>query len=145
MTRTQARPSSGVSRTVRSAVPPALPRARWPRGAAAPVLVEVRRGPFVESRHRGHVVQVDARGRVQQGIGDPDYVTSLRSAVKPFAIAALVDAGVVEEFHLTDAELAVMAASHAGEDAHVRTIQGVLRRAGMSQNLLACGTEAPHD
>lgn len=123
----------------------ALPRARWPRGAAAPVLVEVRRGPFVESRHRGHVVQVDAHGRVEQGIGDPDYVTSLRSAVKPFAIAAIIEAGCVEEFHLTDAELAVMAASHAGEDAHVRTVQGVLRRAGMSQNLLACGTEPPND
>jgi L-asparaginase II len=109
------------------------------------VLVEVRRGPFVESRHRGHVVQVDVHGKVQQGIGDPDYVTSLRSAVKPFAIAVLFDAGAVEEFRLTDQEIAVMAASHAGEDAHVRTVQGVLRRAGMSQNLLACGTETPHD
>lgn len=125
---------------------PALPRARWPRGAAAPVLVEVRRGVLVESRHRGHVVQVDDRGRVERGIGDPDYVTSLRSAVKPFALAALLEAGAAEAFHLTGPELAVMAASHHGEDAHVRTLQAVLRRAGLSQALLACGTElAPID
>ncbi len=125
---------------------PALARARYPRGAAAPVLVEVRRGPFVESRHRGHVVQVDASGRVERGVGDPDYVTSLRSAVKPFGLLALVKAGGVEEFHLTGPELAVMAASHHGEDMHVRTLQGVLRRAGLSQSLLACGTDgAPHD
>jgi L-asparaginase II len=110
------------------------------------VLVEVRRGAFVESRHRGHVVQVDVHGRVQQGIGDPDYVTSLRSAVKPFALAALVEAGGADAFHLTPTELAVMASSHAGEDAHVRTLHAVLRRAGLSQTLLACGTDgAPQD
>ncbi len=131
---------------VRSTTRPALPRARYPRGAAAPVLVEIRRGPILESRHRGHVVVVDSAGRVEQGIGDPDFMTSLRSAVKPFALLALIEAGAVESFHLTDPELAVMTASHNGEDAHVRTIQAVLRRAGISQSLLACGTEdAPSD
>jgi L-asparaginase II len=70
----------------------------------------------------------------------------LRSAVKPFGLLALVEAGGVEEFHLTTPELAVMAASHHGEDMHVRTLQGVLRRAGLSQSLLACGTAgAPQD
>jgi L-asparaginase II len=106
----------------------------------------VRRGPFVESRHRGHIVQVDVTGKVERGTGDPDYVTSLRSAVKPFAVTALLEAGGAEQFHLTDPEIAVMSASHHGEDAHVRTIQAVLRRAGLSQALLACGTdEAPAD
>jgi L-asparaginase II len=39
-----------------------------------------------------------------------------------------------------------MASSHNGEDAHVRTIQAVLRRAGISQSLLACGADgAPLD
>jgi L-asparaginase II len=110
------------------------------------VLVEIRRGSFVESRHRGHVVQVDPSGKVERGIGDPDVVTSLRSAVKPFALLALVEAGGAEAFHLTDSELAVMAASHHGEDVHVRTLQGVLRRAGLTQALLACGSEgAPLD
>lgn len=105
------------------------------------MLVEVRRGQFVESRHRGHVVQVDVDGRIERGIGDPDLLVSLRSAVKPFALVALVHAGAGEAFRLSDMELAVMAASHTGEDAHVRTLQGVLRRAGLSQTLLACGSE----
>ena len=95
MARTQTKPATDVAphaqttaRTAtRTLTRPALARARYPRGAAAPVLVEVRRGPFVESRHRGHVVQVDASGRVERGVGDPDYVTSLRSAVKPFGVA----------------------------------------------------------
>lgn len=150
MARTPTRAATDVADrppvTGRAVARPALPRARYPRGAAAPVLAEVRRGSFVESRHRGHVVQVDVTGRVERGVGDPDYVTSLRSAVKPFALAALLDAGGGDAFHLTDAEIAVMAASHHGEDSHVRTVQAVLRRAGLSQALLACGTDdAPAD
>ncbi len=109
------------------------------------MLAEVRRGGFVEARHRGHVVQVGAKGRLERAAGDPDFVTSLRSAAKPFALVALLEAGAADAFRLTQPELAVMAASHHGEDAHVRTLQAVLRRAGLSQNLLACGTEVPAD
>ena len=69
-------------------------------------------------------------GEVEWGIGDPDVLVSLRSAVKPFGVAALVEAGGIEAFNLTEPEMAVMAASHTGEDAHVRTVQAVLRRAG---------------
>ncbi|MEX2547194.1 MAG: asparaginase, partial [Chloroflexota bacterium] len=84
--------------------------------------------------------------QVEKGFGDPDYVTSLRSAVKPFALAALIESGADEAFHLTGPELSIMTASHHGEDAHVRTLQAVLRRAGLSQSLLACGTDlAPLD
>jgi L-asparaginase II len=119
---------------------------RYPRNAAPPVLVEVLRGPIVESRHRGHIVQVAMDGRIEQGIGDPDVVVSLRSAVKPFALACLLASGADAALRLSDEELAVMAASHNGEDMHVRTLQGLLRRAGISQALLACGTQdAPLD
>ncbi len=140
MARTQTLPPS-PSTTARPAGGRAGGRTRYPRHAAPPVLIEVRRGGVVESRHRGHVVQVGADGRVERGIGDPDALVSLRSAVKPFALLALLEAGADEPLRLGDAELAVMAASHAGEDSHVRTLQGVLRRAGISQSLLACGSE----
>jgi L-asparaginase II len=43
-------------------------------------------------------------------------------------------------------DLAICAASHSGEDLHVRTLQAILRRSGISQSLLACGTaNAPID
>ncbi len=122
------------------------PSARWPRGAAPPVLVEVRRGGVTESRHRGHVVQVGVDGAIERVIGDPQVVVSLRSAAKPLGLAAFVEAGLADAFELSAPELAVLAASHSGEDLHVRTIQAMLRRAGVSQSLLGCGTEnAPLD
>jgi L-asparaginase II len=99
----------------------------------------VRRAGIVESRHRGHVVQVGERGEIERAVGDPDAPVTLRSAIKPFALVAMVASGAADEFRLSTSELAIMAASHGGEDLHVRTLQGVFRRAGISQTLLACG------
>jgi L-asparaginase II len=119
--------------------------ARYPRNAAAPILAEVRRGDLVESRHRGHVVQVGPDGAVERAIGDPSVMVTLRSAVKPFALVALIAAGAADELRMSDDELAVMAASHTGEDRHVRTLQSMFRRAGVSQTLLRCGAQMPTD
>ena len=111
-----------------------------------PVLVRQTRSGVVESRHRGAIVEVGIEGSVRRVLGDPDTVVNLRSAVKPFGLAAFVEAGGVEEFGLSDAELAIMAGSHSGEDLHVRTLQAVFRRAGVSQQYLGCGSEgAPLD
>jgi len=114
--------------------------ARGSSKAAPPVLVRQVRGGISESEHRGHVVEVDAAGRIVRVLGDPDRVVTLRSAVKPFGLVALLEAGGVEAFELSAAEIAIMASSHSGEDLHVRTIQAVYRRAGISQTILACGS-----
>ena len=111
-----------------------------------PVLVRQLRGSVVESRHRGSIVQVDVDGTVRRVLGDPDVLVNLRSAVKPFGLVALVEARGVEAFDLSTAELAIMAGSHSGEDLHVRTLQAVFRRSGISQQMLGCGSRgAPLD
>jgi len=94
-----------------------------------------------ESVHRGDVVEVDSGGGLVRGIGDPERVVNLRSSVKPFGVVALIEAGGIEAFDLEPAELALMASSHSGEDLHVRTLQGMYRRAGVSQTLIATGSE----
>ena len=38
-----------------------------------------------------------------------------------------------------------MAASHSGEDRHVRTVQAILRDAGIPASALQCGTHPPYD
>ena len=94
-----------------------------------------------ESVHRGDIVEVDVTGRILRAIGDPDHVVNLRSCVKPFGLVALLEAGGIETFALEPAELALMASSHSGEDLHVRTLQGLYRRTGVSQAMLACGSD----
>ncbi|MBI2775918.1 MAG: asparaginase [Chloroflexi bacterium] len=116
------------------------------RRTAPPVLVRQVRNGVEESVHRGDIVEVDVAGRMIRAIGDPDHVANLRSCVKPFGLAALIEAGGIEAFELEPAELAIMASSHSGEDLHVRTVQGLYRRHHISQSLLACGAAgAPLD
>jgi L-asparaginase II len=131
------RPGAGgtVSARARSAGAPRN------RAGAPPVLVRQIRNGIVESEHRGHIVEVDASGRVLHLVGDPDRVVTLRSTVKPFGLVALVEAGGIEMWDISAAELAIMASSHSGEDLHVRTLQALYRRAGVSQSALACGAE----
>ena len=111
------------------------------RRSVAPVLVRQVRNGIVESEHRGHIVEVDLDGRMVRLIGDPDRIVMLRSTVKPFGVVALIEAGGIDTFELTPAEIAIMASSHSGEDLHVRTVQSMFRRAGVSQTVLACGAE----
>jgi L-asparaginase II len=119
---------------------------RTRKGAPPPVLVEVIRGGTSESRHRGHIVELDAAGKVVRAVGAPATEIVLRSTVKPFAAIALIESGAADDLALTPPELAIMCASHTGEDKHVRTLQAVFRRANVTQALLQCGTAgAPAD
>jgi L-asparaginase II len=117
------------------------PRPRARARIDTPILVRLMRNGIEESLHRGDIVEADASGRLLRQLGDPDRIVTLRSTVKPFGAVALIEAGGIEAFDLEPAEIAILASSHSGEDVHVRTIQGVFRRAGVSQTLLACGSE----
>jgi len=111
------------------------------RRSAPPVLVRQVRNGVEESAHRGDIVETDASGRILHAIGDPGHLVNLRSAAKPFALLALLEAGGLEAFSLEPAELANMTGSHSGEDLHVRTLQAMFRRTGISQAGLHTGTE----
>jgi L-asparaginase II/GNAT superfamily N-acetyltransferase len=106
-------------------------------------LVAVFRGAAVEEIHRGLVAVADTEGRLLGGVGDPAAPVLLRSAAKPFQAVALVASGAAEALALTDEEIAVICASHAGEDRHVRVVAGLLERVGISPEQLVCGTHPP--
>lgn len=113
--------------------------------AAHPVLVEVTRGDRVESRHRGSIAVVTPSGKLVGSAGDPDAFHFLRSSAKPFQLAPFVASGRFDEYQLGTEALAIMAASHSGEDRHMRTVQTILRNAGVPSSALQCGTQAPFD
>jgi len=132
---------------------PASPRSGRPstraaaRGrTASPILARHLRDGIEESVHRGDIVEADVAGRIIRQLGDPDRIVTLRSTVKPFGLLSLIEAGGIAAFDLEPPEIAILASSHSGEDLHVRTLQGIYRRSGVSQALLACGSEgAPLD
>ncbi len=108
------------------------------------ILVEVRRGSYVESVHRGNVAVVDTLGNVVAAVGDPDYYTFMRSSAKPIQALGIVESGAYEAFGFTKKELAVMCASHGGESFHVETVYGILAKLGLDESSLRCGTHLPY-
>lgn len=107
-------------------------------------LVEVTRGSTVESRHRVAVAVVDANGRVRARAGAVETPMFARSSIKPFQAMPLVEDGVVEAYGLTEEELALCCGSHSGEPRHVEVARSILRKAGVSEEALACGADRPY-
>lgn len=110
---------------------------------ANPVVVEIWRGSVVESRHRGAVAVVDSRGSLVAGWGDIVQPVFPRSAVKPLQAIPLVESGAADRFGLSQRELALACASHAGEPAHVTAVATWLGRLGLSETDLVCGPHLP--
>ena len=110
-----------------------------------PILCRVTRGDLTESIHVVFAVAVDETRHVFYATGDPFYLTCIRSSLKPFQAAAAVKAGAVDAAGFSNQELALMCASHMGEDIHVKTARSMLDKLGLSGTDLECGSHFPLD
>jgi L-asparaginase II len=102
-------------------------------------IVELTRGPLVESIHYGALTIVDSNGHLVAAHGDPDLVANLRSSSKPFQALPLIENGGAEHFGLTDREVAITCASHHGTDDHVHVLKGMHAKIGVQETDLLCG------
>jgi L-asparaginase II len=110
-----------------------------------PVLVEVFRGTFVESRHHGAYAVIGPKGTLLSSAGDIARPVFPRSAIKAFQALPLVESGAADALRLTDEEIALLCSSHNGEDAHVRGARAILHKGGFSEDDLECGAHPPQD
>lgn len=108
-----------------------------------PVVVEVMRGARVESRHRGSAAVIDGDGAVALAFGEIDEPVFPRSAVKALQALPLVESGAADALRLSEAEIALACASHAGASMHVETAAAMLAKAGLDVASLACGAHWP--
>ncbi|MCW2944136.1 MAG: L-asparaginase [Actinoallomurus sp.] len=106
-----------------------------------PVLVEVERSGFVESRHRGSVSALASDGSPAVRLGSPDDPIFPRSANKPMQAVAMARHGLGLEGEL----LALSSASHSGEDFHVEGVQKILAGVGLTSEALQCPAQWPLD
>ncbi len=106
-----------------------------------PVVAEVVRSGFTESRHRGAVAGLAADGRPVISVGHTDAPFLPRSANKPLQAVAMLRCGLALEAEL----LALAAASHSGEDFHVDGVRKILSGAGLSEDDLRCPASWPLD
>ena len=110
-----------------------------------PILCRVTRGELTESIHVAFAVAIDETGQPFYSTGDPQYLTCIRSSLKPFQAAASVKAGAVDAAEFNDEELALMCASHKGEKMHVKTAQSMLTKLGLTVDDYECGSHFPSD
>jgi L-asparaginase II len=110
---------------------------------AAEPLVEVTRGGITESRHRGHIVAVEADGHITAYLGAPETVTYLRSSAKPHQAIPLLASGAADRFGFTEREIALACASHSGEPIHTEVAASMLRKIGLGPEALKCGVHEP--
>jgi L-asparaginase II len=108
-----------------------------------PVLVEVTRGQFVESRHRGCAVVVDTAGRMIEHWGDPHQLIVARSALKLIYAIPLVTSGAADALGCTPIELTLACSSHLGGRFHSEPIRAWLQRIKLDESALQCGVHTP--
>ena len=105
----------------------------------AEIAVAVKRGSLVENFIRADIAVVSADGRLLASLGDAQKYTYMRSCSKPIQALVPVVAGIAEKFAIIEKELAIMCASHNGEEFHVEAVRSVLQKIGLDESYLQCG------
>ncbi|MDG1087083.1 MAG: asparaginase [Acidimicrobiales bacterium] len=109
---------------------------------SAPIMVEIRRGDFVESTHQVHAVVATA-DQVLSTWGDSDRLTMPRSAIKSIQVLPMLALGAAAKFDVSDDEIALASSSHSAEAAHTTAVASWLERIGMDLDALECGPSDP--
>lgn len=111
------------------------------------VFVETLRGGFVESVSRVRAVVIGPEKSAAESLlfqsGDVNAPVFWRSAAKFIQALSLFSSGAVDRFALSDAEIALVCASHSGSDKHVAAVAALLERIGASVEDLHCAPHAP--
>ncbi|MDF2660345.1 MAG: L-asparaginase [Paenibacillus sp.] len=106
-------------------------------------LVEEYRGGVLENVNYGAVAVVDEKGKVLYSAGNPEHLTFLRSAAKPFQAIPAMKRRIETVYGLEGREAALFAASHRGEAFHIDALESMLRKTGISEDALHCCATYP--
>lgn len=106
-------------------------------------LVEEYRGGRLENVHAGHICVVDASGNVVRSVGDPTFSAFMRSSAKPLQALPFFLRRTDAHWPFTEAELAMLAASHRAEPKHVAALESMLAKTGLTEDMLVCHPTYP--
>ena len=106
-------------------------------------MVEVIRGGFIESTHRGVAVLINSNGEILQEWGNSNTLIYPRSALKPIQSLNLYKDGVAKALGLSDNLIALTTASHHAENIHQKMINNWLKKINLKEKHLSCGPSWP--
>ncbi len=106
-------------------------------------LVNEYRGDTLDLIRFGHLVIVNERGDAVFSLGEPDTPVFCRSASKPIQALPVIARGLDKRYGITDEESAIFAASHMGEEFHVRALESIFKKTGFAEDMLIMKPCAP--
>ena len=102
-------------------------------------LIHEYRGGILENVHPGRICVVGEPGDLICAAGEPSAMTYFRSTSKPVQALPVIIRGLPEKYGLTGMETTILAASHAGEPVHIKTIRGLLEKTGFKEDDMIVG------
>ena len=106
-------------------------------------LIKYIRDGLVEEQHFGYVMLMNKIHVVDRLGESGNYPFYLRSCAKPLQAALMIDFGMDEAFNMSEEEIALCCASHAGEKCHTDIAQNLLNKIGLDKKALRCGIHLP--
>ena len=106
---------------------------------AGDVLAEVTRGGVIESLHLGHLIVLNSDGTTYLSKGSPELSFYPRSAVKSLQASAMLKAGLT----VSDEELAIICASHSGNQIHIDLVTKMLKKRNIPLSAMQNASDKP--
>lgn len=106
-------------------------------------LIKYVRDGLVEEQHFGYVLVLNKIHVIDRVGESGNYPFYLRSCAKPLQASLLIDFGMDEAYNMTEEEIALCCASHAGEQCHIDIANGLLDKIGLDEKMLKCGLQMP--
>ena len=106
-------------------------------------LIELSRGGTLECLHFGAVAVVDRHGKLLAHVGDAHWRAFARSTLKALQALPFMEAQGPARFGFGKEQLAMLCASHNGEERHVALTQHMLEKVGLDYQALRCGCHVP--
>ncbi len=107
------------------------------------LVVNVYRNDLIESKHYIDIAVVDIYGNNVYNNFAGEIITFWRSAAKPFQALPIIYSGAAEKYGFTDCEVAIITASHSGQDVHTETVKSILKKIDLDTSSLKCGIHSP--
>ncbi len=106
-------------------------------------LVTTTRGSVEDLYTFGTVIVVNENNKILYEKGNGDEIAFPRSSAKLMQALTPLSLGAKEKYSLSQEEIAVICASHSGEDFHIDTIRKLLNKVGLDESFLKCGPHYP--
>ena len=108
-------------------------------------LLNIYRSDYIDSRFYAIMGLYDSKGTIMEAGLHNDAKFFLRSMMKPIQASILADEKIYDYFNFTNEEIAIMQGSHSGSPKHIKLIESILKKIGLTKDFLLCPAIPPLD